>query len=99
MQIFQLMMLYTRKYEKETCSVVYENMDFEESFSDILKVMRRYSPGQAGDKDGCRCLFVPTELLSTNNALLLHQPDRIYVDILENTVCLLGTIALKVKRQ
>jgi hypothetical protein len=45
---------------------------FRRKFSDILKVMRRYSPGQAGYKYGSRCLFVPTELLNTNNALLLH---------------------------
>lgn len=50
---------------------------FRRNFSDVLKVMCQYSQGQAGDKHGCRCLFVPTELLSTNNALLLHQPDRI----------------------
>ena len=73
--------------------------EFRRKFSDILKVMRRYSPRQAGDKYGRRCLFVPTELLRTNNALLLHQPDRIYVDILEKTDCLLCTLALKVKRQ
>jgi len=72
---------------------------FRRKFSDILKVMCQYSLVQAGDKYGHRCLFVPTELLSTYNTLLLHQPDRIQVDILENTVCLLGTLTLKVKRQ
>jgi hypothetical protein len=50
-----------------------------------LKVLRWYSPGQASDKYGRR-LFFPTELISTNNALLLHQPDRIFVDVLENSL-------------
>jgi hypothetical protein len=72
---------------------------FRRKFSDILKVMHRYSPEQEGNTNARHYLFVPTELLSTNNALLLHQPDRIYIDILEITVCLLGNLALKVKRQ